>query len=116
MTRLTGRSSVIFVGTKDGVKSYKSYGQMPPALQENLASSFGKENTVTILIADRAGREELRRAIQSRSVAADRAPANGSTRALRQASAAATAWSGRTWLALLLPAAMAAVLWFLIGT
>jgi hypothetical protein len=114
MTRLTGKSSVIFVGTKEGVRSYDSYGKMPAALQKQLASTFHKENTVTILIADKQGREELRRVLQARSSLGDRQPSVVPSRAADQRNAAAISF--RTWLALLFPTAIAAALWFLIGS
>lgn len=72
MTRLTTRSSTIFIASGDATRVYHSLSDVPPALRRKLESSTRGVHSATILIADRRGREELVKALQ---VGAKRTPA-----------------------------------------
>ncbi len=64
MSRLTLRTSTIFIGTAKRTRVYSSLKEIPPKLREKLISSTSGTNSATILIADRRGRKELSRAVR----------------------------------------------------
>jgi hypothetical protein len=121
MTRLTARSSTIYIAIGDETRVYRSVDQVPPELRRKLRESTRSMNSATILIADKRGREELVRALQGRatdvrcrlastlhpqSTAEQPAPAPQPGRFAN--------W--RRWLELLLPMAVGASLWFFIDS
>ena len=122
MTRLTARSSTIFIATADDTRVYRSLDEIPPALRRRLQQSTNSMNSATILIADKRGRDELVRALEGRSSAvqcrfadtirrrqsADKQPTTPPKRS------AFFAW--RRWLEVLLPATLGASLWFFIDS
>jgi hypothetical protein len=122
MTRLTARSSTIFIATADDTHVYRSVSEIPPALRRKLQQSTNSMNSATILIADKRGREELVRALQGQSSdvqcrladtirgrqSADKQPSTAPKRR------ALFAW--RRWLEVLLPATLGASLWFFIDS
>jgi hypothetical protein len=118
MTRLTARSSTIFIATAGATRVYRSVEEIPPRLREKLVASTRGINSATILIADKRGREELVRALQGRSsVVRCRLVENIKSRepAQRpQAEKRSFFRSLRIWLELFLPVAVGASLWFLI--
>ena len=65
MTRLTTRSSTIFIATGAHTGVYRSVNEIPPALRRKLQDSTRSMNSATILIADRRGREEISRVMRS---------------------------------------------------
>jgi hypothetical protein len=121
MTRLTTRSSTIFIGIGDETRVYRSVDQVPPELRRKLRESTRSMNAATILIADKRGREELVRALQGRASDVQcrlakslhvQAPAEQLASAPPRS--LLTAW--RRWLELLLPVAIGASLWFFIDS
>ena len=64
MDQVTVKSSTIVVAVGERTEVYRSVRELPPALRKKLVASTRGANSGTILIADRAGREELARAIQ----------------------------------------------------
>lgn len=120
MTRLTTRSSTIFIGIGDETRVYRSVDQVPPALRRKLRESTRSMNSATILIADKRGREELVRALQGRATDVQcrlaslrsEAPAEQPAPAPPRSTFAAL----RRWLELLLPMAVGASLWFFIDS
>jgi hypothetical protein len=122
MTRLTTRSSTIFIATADDTRVYRSVSEIPPALRRKLHQSTNSMNSATILIADKRGREELVRALQGQSSDVQCRLANtirGRQSADKQSSTppkrrALFGW--RRWLEVLLPATLGASLWFFIDS
>ncbi|MBV9266754.1 MAG: hypothetical protein JO061_11350 [Acidobacteriaceae bacterium] len=121
MTRLTTRSSTIFIATSDKTRVYHSLSDVPPDLRRRLQEYTRGVNSATILIADKRGREELVRALQGHSSdvqcrVANRARARQESAPLpEKPERNQVSLSIRTFLELLLPIAVAASLWFFIG-
>jgi hypothetical protein len=119
MTRLTAKTSTIFITTGEKTKVYRSLGEIPPDLRHRLQESTQGINSATILIADKKGREELVRALQGRTSdvqcrLADNIRAKERDRQPTKPSR--SPFSIRTWLELLLPVAIGASLWLFIGS
>jgi hypothetical protein len=121
MTRLTTRSSTIFIGIGDETRVYRSVDQVPPELRRKLRESTRSMNSATILIADKRGRQELVRAQQGRAsdVQCRLAKSLRVQAAAEQPAPApphSTFMAVRRWLELLLPVAIGASLWFFIDS
>lgn len=63
--RLTQKCSTIFISVGGDTHVYHSLEEVPPELRERLVESTRGLNSATILIADRRGREEVLRALNS---------------------------------------------------
>jgi len=59
------KSSTILISMGETEAVYRSVGEVPAPLRRKLLKSTNGLNSATILIADRRGREEIARAIQS---------------------------------------------------
>ena len=121
MTRLTTRSSTIFIATAEETRVYRSVNEIPPELRRRLRESTRSMNSATILIADKRGREELLRALQGRAtdIRCRLAETLRSQQVVEQPPGPPkrTALSSlRRWLELLLPMAVGASLWFFIDS
>lgn len=119
MTRLTAKSSTIFITNGERTSVYRSLGDVPPELRRKLQQSTQGINSATILIADKRGREELVRALQGHRSdvhcrLADTIRAK--ERSERSRVSGRAPFSLRTWLELLLPVAIGASLWLFIGS
>src|SRR5258707_13983862 len=64
MSRVTLKSSTIFISVGNKTEVYRSVDDIPPALRKKLDQSTNGINSATILIADRKGKEEIVRAIR----------------------------------------------------
>ena len=64
MQRVTLKTSTIFIAKGDRTRVYHSVDEIPRGLRKKLEESTNGFNSATILIADRRGREEVRRALQ----------------------------------------------------
>jgi hypothetical protein len=64
MPLLTAKSSTIFISTGGDTKVYHSVSDVPVPLRRKLEETTRSQNSATILIADKKGREELVRALQ----------------------------------------------------
>jgi hypothetical protein len=64
MQRVTLKTSTIFISKGDRTRVYRSVGEIPQSLRKELEESTNGFNSATILIADRRGREEVRRALK----------------------------------------------------
>ena len=118
MTRLTARSSTIFIATSEKTRVFRSIAEIPPDLRRQLNDSTQGLNSATILIADKRGREELVRAIQGRPTdvrcrLADTIRAREQGRSQQRHRIPPTL---RHWLELLLPVAIGASLWLFLGS
>jgi hypothetical protein len=115
MSRVTLKSSTIFISVGNKTEVYRSVADVPPSLRKKLEQSTNGINSATILIADRKGKEEIVRAIRglpsnlrsklSTSLRED-AP-----RAERKPIAWASLW--QNWAEFLLPAAIGVAVWLL---
>lgn len=65
MTRLTAKTSTIFIASGASTRVYHALSDVPAPLRRKLEKSTKGSQSATILIADRRGREELVRALQT---------------------------------------------------
>ena len=115
MSRVTLKSSTIFISVGNKTEVYRSVADVPPPLRKKLEQSTNSINSATILIADRKGKEEIVRAIRglpsnlrsklSTSLREDTA------RAEQKTIAWASLW--QDWAEFLLPAAIGIAVWLL---
>jgi hypothetical protein len=110
MSRVTLKSSTIFISVGNKTEVYRSVNDVPPPLRKQLEQSTSGIHSATILIADRKGKEEIVRAVRGlpsglrsslRNEAAGEKPATG-WRAIRQ-----------YWIELALPPAIGVAVWLL---
>jgi len=112
MSRLTVRSSTIYIAIGNRMNVYRSVDEVPPRLRKKLEETTNGLNSATILIADRRGRQELGRAMR------------GLPSGIRSRLAFSLAHRGesgekrwpfwldwRTWIELLLPGAVGLLVW-----
>jgi hypothetical protein len=121
MSRVTLKSSTIFISVGNRTEVYRSVAEVPPSLRKKLEQSTNGINSATILIADRKGKEEIVRAIRG-------LPSNLRSKlstSLREEAPRiepksipwaewAAVW--QEWSEFLLPVTMAAVIWLLFGS
>jgi hypothetical protein len=67
MSRVTLKSSTIFISVGDKTRVFRSVEDVPGPLRKKLEQSTNGIHSATILIADRRGREEILRAIRGGS-------------------------------------------------
>ena len=115
MSRVTLKSSTIFISVGNKTEVYRSVADVPPSLRKQLEQSTNGINSATILIADRKGKEEIVRAIRGlpsnlrsklSTTMREEAP-----RAERKPIAWASLW--QDWAEFLLPAAVGVAVWLL---
>lgn len=114
MTRVTAKSSTIYVTTRDGLRVFQSMQDVPETYRRRLQACVRDGNSVKLLIADKRGREELMRALgsvqlEAGSIARPPGPQTCPRPEYRGLSL-------RTWVELLLPAVLGASLWLFIGS
>ena len=63
MQKITLKTSTIFIAKGGETRVYRSVAEIPQALRQQLEECTNGFNSATILIADRRGREEIRRAL-----------------------------------------------------
>jgi hypothetical protein len=113
MSRVTLKSSTIFISVGNKTEVYRSVSDVPPPLRKQLEQSTSGIHSATILIADRKGKEEIVRAVRGlpsglRSRLSNTlgneapAPATPSWRAL-----------GQYWIELALPPVIGLAVWLL---
>lgn len=72
----TVRTSTILISVGDRTEVYRSLEQVPKTLRRRIEESTAGQNSGTILIADRRGRQEILNALNSRgNLATGRSPA-----------------------------------------
>ena len=133
MSRVTLKSSTIFISVGEKTSVYRSVDEVPPRLRKKLEQSTNGMNSATILIADRRGRQEIARAIRGlpsgvrSSIVPGRPETAGVTPEPPAASAAIApavvtparsvrhivAFVVRHWAEILIPPAIGAIVWFL---
>lgn len=115
MSRVTVKSSTIFISVGNKTEVYRSVDDVPPRLRKKLEQSTNGINSATILIADRRGREEIVRAIRglpsgvrSRFAASLRKEADRDAPVSKRLQ---IFW--RNWAEILLPGAIGLLVWLL---
>jgi len=115
MSRVTLKSSTIFISVGNKTEVYRSVNDVPPPLRKQLEQSTNGIHSATILIADRKGKEEIIRAIRglpsslrSRLGASFRKEAAGESKARPLL---ARLWED--WAELALPVAIGLAVWLL---
>lgn len=63
MQKVTLKTSTIFISKGAETRVYRSVAEIPHSLRQQLEECTNGFNSATILIADRRGREEIRRAL-----------------------------------------------------
>jgi hypothetical protein len=116
MSRVTLKSSTIFISVGNKTEVFRSVDEVPPPLRKKLEQSTNSINSATILIADRKGKEEIVRAIRG-------LPSSLRSRlstSLRQEARAESLHKPNRWLALwqdwaeiVLPAVIGLAVWLL---
>jgi hypothetical protein len=122
MQRVTLKTSTIFIAKGGKTRVYYSVGDVPDDLRRELEESTNGFNSATILIADRRGREEIRRALNGMPSALRTRLANSMPAAPQQAESADVPESESNWAmklkwpltGLALPFA-GILLWYLLG-
>src|SRR5271155_14905 len=113
MSRVTLKSSTIFISVGNKTEVYRSVADVPPSLRKKLEQSTNGINSATILIADRKGKGEIVRAIRG-------LPSNLRSKlstSLREETPRVErkpiAWTGiwQEWAEFLVPAAIGVAVW-----
>ena len=112
MSRVTLKSSTIFISVGNKTQVYRSVEDVPPPLRKQLEQSTNGIHSATILIADRKGKEEIVRAVRGlpsslrgrvgTSARAGNVPAPAGWRVLKQC-----------WIEMILPPAIGLAVWAL---
>ena len=117
MSRVTLKSSTIFISVGNKTEVFRSVNDVPPPLRKKLEQSTNSINSATILIADRKGKEEIVRAIRGLpSSLRSRLSATLRHEARQEPAQAspnrwATLW--QDWAEILLPAVIGLAVWLL---
>jgi len=115
MSRVTLKSSTIFISVGDKTEVYRSVNDVPPPLRKQLEQSTNGIHSATILIADRKGKEEIVRAVRGlpSSLRSRLNPSFPSETA--QEARASINWTSLLdyWAEVLLPPAIGVAVWLL---
>jgi len=113
MSRVTLKSSTIFISVGNRTEVYRSVDDVPPPLRKQLEQSTNGIHSATILIADRKGKEEIVRAIRGLPSGL-RSRVSGSL-ANEVAPDPPPGWRALTqcWIELVLPPAIGVAVWLL---
>jgi len=113
MSRVTLKSSTIFISVGDKTEVYRSVNDVPPPLRKQLEQSTSGIHSATILIADRKGKEEIVRAVRGLPLGL-RSRLSSSLRD-ETTNEPAEGWRDirQYWIELLLPAAIGFAVWLL---
>jgi len=115
MSRVTLKSSTIFISVGNKTEVYRSVADVPPSLRKKLEQSTNGINSATILIADRKGKEEIVRAIRGLPSNLRARIATSVSDEIRPARPAVSRWAllWQDWAEFLLPAAIGVAVWLL---
>lgn len=115
MSRVTLKSSTIFISIGNKTEVYRSVEDVPPPLRKKLEQSTNGMNSATILIADRRGKEEIVRAIRGLPSSLRSRLTTSLRREAQREARRGLAWSTlcQDWAELLLPAVLGLAVWAL---
>jgi len=113
MSRVTLKSSTIFISVGNKTEVYRSVNDVPPPLRKQLEQSTSGIHSATILIADRKGKEEIVRAV--RGLPSGLRSRLSTTLANEAPEVAPAGWRaiGQFWIELLLPPVLGVAVWLL---
>ena len=113
MSRVTLKSSTIFISVGNRTEVYRSVNDVPPPLRKQLEQSTNGIHSATILIADRKGKEEIVRAV--RGLPSSLRSQVSSSLGVEPAGKTAVNWRalGHCWIEALLPWAIGFGVWLL---
>jgi hypothetical protein len=117
MSRVTLKSSTIFISVGNKTEVYRSVDDVPPPLRKQLEQSTNGIHSATILIADRKGKEEIVRAVRGLPSAL-RSRVNASLGEETPVPPNAICWPAlcRDWMELVLPWAIGFAVWLLFSS
>lgn len=110
MSRLTVKSSTILISVGAKTRIYHSVDEVPVLLRRKLAETTSGVNSATILIADRAGRDEIAKAIDGLP---SRVQSRVALKAARRAARVHMRLSWQHWAEILLPGVIGLTAWLL---
>jgi hypothetical protein len=115
MSRVTLKSSTIFISVGDKTEVYRSVADVPPPLRKKLEQSTNSINSATILIADRKGKEEIVRAIRGLPSGLRSRLTTSLRKEARQESQILDRWTlaCQDWAEVVLPAVIGLAVWLL---
>jgi hypothetical protein len=116
MSRVTLKSSTIFISVGNKTEVYRSVEDVPPQLRKKLEQSTNGINSATILIADRKGKEEIVRAIRGLpSSLRSRLTTSLRNESRKESRVTTGRWIllCQDWAEILLPAAIGLAVWLL---
>jgi len=119
MNRVTVKTSTIFIAKGGQTQVFRSVSEVPSRLRKELEDSTNSFNSATILIADRRGRAEIIKALNGlpsslRSRLAPSLappPVAGAEPVSETKPALALRFLRRKWLEIVLPSAVALIVW-----
>lgn len=113
MSRVTLKSSTIFISVGNKTEVYRSVDDVPPTLRKRLEQSTNGINSATILIADRKGKEEIVRAIRGLPSSLRSRLTTSLRKEARQESFEAGRWTllAQDWAEIMLPAVIGLAVW-----
>jgi len=114
MSRVTLKSSTIFISVGNKTEVYRSVDDVPPPLRKQLEQSTNGIRSATILIADRKGKEEIVRAVRGLPSGV-RSRINSSLRQEESEAPVPFRWRKlwENWVEMLLPAALGLAVWLM---
>src|SRR5689334_5209905 len=115
MSRVTLKSSTIFISVGEKTEVYRSVEDVPPSLRKKLEQSTNGINSATILIADRRGKEEIVRAIRGLPSSLRSRLTSSLRNEAKKESQNPRPWAllWQNWAEILLPAAIGLAVWML---
>lgn len=100
------RFSVILTGTRDGVEVFDTLDEMPAVLRATCVKALEGDKTATMVIADRAGQEAVKRSIQAMRPRSSKRPQSRAS-----SSPPSSRWPWRLAAELLVCAAVGLAVW-----
>lgn len=113
MSRVTLKSSTIFISVGNRTEVYRSVDDVPPPLRKQLEQSTNGIHSATILIADRKGKEEIVRAVRGLPSSLRSRVSSSLRDEVAADSPAGWRVLGRCWIEILLPPAIGFAVWLL---
>lgn len=115
MSRVTLKSSTIFISVGPKTEVYRSVDDVPPSLRKKLEQSTNGINSATILIADRRGKEEIVRAIRGLPSSLRSRLTTSLRKEAQRESLKPDQWieTLRDWAEFMMPAALGVAVWLL---
>jgi len=118
MSRVTLKSSTIFISVGNKTEVYRSVEDVPAPLRKKLEQSTNGINSATILIADRKGKEEIVRAIRGLPSSLRSKLTHSLREEARSEEPIYQRWLvwAQDWAEVFLPAAIAVSMWLLFSS